>query len=335
MHNKQILVLGGAGYIGSHITERLSAKGYKVIVLDNLYSGHIKSIDYLEDRVIIADITQKTLHEVHERFGKIDGIIHFAGYIEVGESMKNPYKYIQNNISRSAEILEFMKDADIKSLVFSSSAAVYGDKNKGKITERTRKKPINVYGLTKSVFEDILFHYDNIFGVKSICLRYFNAAGASHFRNIGEDHPNESHLIPLVLKTALGQRDTINIYGDDYNTPDGTCIRDYIHVDDLAEAHIFALETLMEKQQNHIFNLGVGRGYSIKEIIDISKKITKIDIPSKIADRRDGDPAILVADADLIFQKLGWKAKYDIKDIIKTAWNWHSKNPEGFKDLKK
>ncbi len=332
MQNKQILVLGGAGYIGSHVVERLYNKKYKIIILDNLYSGHIKAVEYLKDRVVIGDINRENLEKINKKFGKIDGIIHLAGYIEVGESMINPSKYVSNNITVPTEILDFMKDANIKSFVFSSSAAVYGNKDK-EIKENTQKNPINMYGLTKSVFEDILYFYDSIFGIKSISLRYFNASGASHFKNIGENHLNETHLIPLILKTALGQRDAINIYGDDYDTPDGTCIRDYIHVDDLAEAHVLAIDNLIEHRESHIFNLGVGEGYSVKKILDLSKEITGIDIPSKIMPRRSGDPAFLVANSELIQKEFGWRAQYDIKDIIETAWNWYKNNPEGFSSI--
>ena len=325
----QILVLGGSGYIGSHTIELLERSGYSIIVLDNLYSGHRKSLSeniHFEKK----DISASNLSDISDKYGEISGIIHFASFIEVGESMKNPYKYITNNIDRSVDVMEFMKDKRIRNIVFSSSAAVYGKDYTDNLKEIYVKKPINVYGFSKSVVEDLLSFYDEIYGIKSVSLRYFNASGASHFKNIGEDHPNESHLIPLIIKTALGLREKIMIYGDDYNTPDGTCIRDYVHVDDLAQAHLLSLEYLINGGESEIFNLGGSRGYSVKEIIDTTQKVTKLKVNREITQRREGDPDILVADYSKIQKKLHWKPQYGIDDIIQTAFNWHKNNPKGF-----
>lgn len=327
--SKQILVLGGAGYIGSHTIDLLERSGYSIIVLDNLYSGHQQS---LSENIHFErlDISKNNLSDISDKYGEISGIIHFASFIEVGESMKDPYKYITNNIDRSTDVMEFMKDSRIRNIVFSSSAAVYGKDYTDNLKETYIKKPINVYGFSKSVVEDLLSFYDEIYGIKSVSLRYFNASGASHFKNIGEDHPNESHLIPLIIKTALGLREKIMIYGDDYNTPDGTCIRDYVHVDDLAQAHLLSLEYLINGGESEIFNLGGSRGYSVKEIIDTTQKVTKLKVNREITQRREGDPDILVADYSKIQKKLHWKPQYGIDDIIQTAFNWHKNNPKGF-----
>jgi UDP-glucose 4-epimerase len=330
MSNKQILILGGAGYIGSHTLNLLKRSNYDVIVIDNLYSGHEKALGDLKDRFIKGDISSKTLLQAKKNFGKIDGIIHFAGYIEVGESMRSPYKYIKNNIDTATLILEFMKDEGVKNIVFSSSAAVYGKDYSEKIKEDFSKNPINVYGFTKSAFEDILNFYSQIYGINYVSLRYFNASGASHFTNIGEDHPNETHLIPLILKTVQGKRDHVDIYGDDYKTKDGTCIRDYIHVDDLASAHLLSMEHIINGGESNIFNLGGSKGYSVKEIIDTTEKITGMKVNFKISKRREGDPDILIADYSKIKNILGWQPKFGIDDIIETAWKWHKNNPEGF-----
>jgi UDP-glucose 4-epimerase len=327
--SKQILVLGGAGYIGSHTIDLLERSGYSIIVLDNLYSGHKKSLSK-NIQFEKNDISKNNLSDISDKYGEISGIIHFASFIEVGESMKDPYKYISNNIDRSTDVMEFMKNRGIRNIVFSSSAAVYGKDYKDKLKESYIKKPINVYGYTKSVVEDLLSFYDEIYGIKSISLRYFNASGASHFKNIGEDHPNETHLIPLIIKTALGLREKIMIYGDDYNTPDGTCIRDYIHVDDLAQAHLLSLEHLINGGDSDVFNLGGSRGYSVKEIIETTQNITNLHVNKEITQRREGDPDILIADYSKIQKKLKWEPKYEVDDIIQTAFNWHKNNPDGF-----
>lgn len=244
--------------------------------------------------------------------------------------MRSPYKYIKNNIDTATLILEFMKDEGVKNIVFSSSAAVYGKDYSEKIKEDFSKNPINVYGFTKSAFEDILNFYSQIYGINYVSLRYFNASGASHFTNIGEDHPNETHLIPLILKTVQGKRDHVDIYGDDYKTKDGTCIRDYIHVDDLASAHLLSMEHIINGGESNIFNLGGSKGYSVKEIIDTTEKITGMKVNFKISKRREGDPDILIADYSKIKNILGWQPKFGIDDIIETAWKWHKNNPEGF-----
>ncbi len=326
---KNILVLGGAGYIGSHTVLMLESRGYKAIVLDNLSSGHKQSLKNTNATIYIDEISKENLEKIAEKH-KIDGIIYFAGSIAVGESMSNPSLYLHNNLFNGVTILDFMKDKNINKMVFSSSAAVYGIPLKVPIFEDDRKSPINVYGFSKAAYEDILKFYDQIFGIKSVSLRYFNAAGASLKNNIGENHKEETHLIPLILKTALGQRESIKIYGDTYKTLDGTCIRDYIHVDDLAQAHILALEYLQNHGDSDYFNIGNGSGHSVKEIIDLSKKITNIDFKVEIEGKREGDPDILIASSSKIQKKLHWNPQFSIEDIIKSAWTWHKNNPNGF-----
>jgi UDP-glucose 4-epimerase len=326
---KNILVLGGAGYIGSHTVLMLEHRGYKVIVLDNLSSGHKQSLKNTNAILYIDEISKENLEKIAKEY-KIDGIIYFAGSIAVGESMINPSLYLHNNLFNGVLVLDFMKDQKIDKIVFSSSAAIYGIPKKVPIKEDDTKDPINVYGFSKAAYEDILRFYDQIFSIKSVSLRYFNAAGASSKENIGEDHKEETHLIPLILKTALGERDSIKIYGDTYKTSDGTCIRDYIHVDDLASAHILALEYLLNNGESDYFNLGNGSGYSVKEIITLSKKITGVDFRVEIEDKREGDPDILIADSSKIQKKLTWIPQFSIEDIIKSAWIWHKNNPDGF-----
>ncbi len=326
---ENILVLGGAGYIGSHTVLMLDSIGYHVIVLDDLSSGHEQSLNNTNATLYIDKISKENLEKIAKKH-KIDGIIYFAGSIAVGESMIDPSLYLHNNLFSGVDVLDFMKNEKINKIVFSSSAAVYGVPNKIPIKEDDKKDPINVYGFSKAAYENILKFYDQIFGIKSVSLRYFNAAGASLKNNIGEDHKDETHLIPLILKTALGQRKSIKIYGDTYKTLDGTCIRDYIHVDDLAQAHILALEYLLNQGDSDYFNLGNGSGHSVKEIIQLSKKITGIDFKVDIEGKREGDPDILIASSLKIQKKLKWTPQFSIEEIIKSAWEWHKNNPNGF-----
>ena len=318
----RILVTGGAGYIGSHTCRVLCDKGYDVVVYDNLERGHKESLPE-NVKLIVGDLSDT--EKLNECFkDKIDGVIHFANYIEVRESMKYPLRFFNNNISNGFNLLKVMDKNNVKNIVFSSSAGVYGQPKEVPIKEDFEKKPINNYGKTKLMFEQLLDSCE----FNNVCLRYFNAAGAGF--GIGEDHDPESHIIPLVLKTALGQRENISVFGNDFNTRDGSCIRDYIHVLDLANVHLIALEKLFEGVKG-IYNVGTGNGTSVLEIIKISEEISGKKINKIISESREGDPAELVADVSKIYNELGWKAKYDIKDIIKSAWEWHKNNPKGFK----
>ncbi|ACI18430.1 UDP-glucose 4-epimerase GalE [Dictyoglomus thermophilum] len=326
-----ILVTGGAGYIGSHVVKELLKKGYKVVVLDNLQKGHKKAVltPYFEN----VDLKEKNLLKgVFEKY-EIDAIMHFAALSTVGESMREPFKYYENNILGGLNLLELMKDHNIKYFIFSSTAAVYGEPQVIPIPEDHPKNPTNVYGSSKLMFEEILNWYDRIYGIKYVSLRYFNAAGADPEGELGEDHRPETHLIPIVLKTALGQREYVEIYGTDYPTPDGTCIRDYIHVVDLAEAHILALEALFDGMSSEIFNLGNERGYSVREVISIAEKVVGQKIPVKEGQRRPGDPAVLIASSNKIKKNLKWKPKFnDLETMISTAWNWMKKHPFGYSE---
>jgi len=315
----KILVTGGAGYIGSVIVKKLIDNKHEVVVLDDLSQGHLEAID---KKAIFVKANLSEINNVFKKF-KFDAVIHMAAHSLVGESMENPKKYFDNNVVNGINLLNVMLENNCKKIVFSSSASVYGEPSKVPIKEDFELKPSNFYGETKLIFEKILEWYKKAYGLKYTSLRYFNAAGA--IKECGEDHKPETHLIPIILQVALGKRKEINIFGDDYKTKDGTCIRDYIHVSDLADAHILALE------KDGIFNLGSEQGYSVKEIVEIARKVTGKEIKVKISDRRAGDPAVLVASSEKIKKELCWKAKFGIKDIIKSAWDWHSKNVDGYK----
>jgi UDP-glucose 4-epimerase len=326
-----ILVTGGAGYIGSHVVKDLLKRGYKVVVLDNLEKGHKKAIlsKYFES------IDLKDKEKVKQVFNKykIDAVMHFAALSTVGESMQNPGKYYENNILGGLNLLESMKDFEVKYFIFSSTAAVYGEPKIIPIPEEHPKNPTNVYGSSKLMFEEILNWYDKLFGIKYISLRYFNAAGADMEGELGEDHRPETHLIPIVLKTALKQREYVEIYGTDYPTPDGTCIRDYIHVSDLSKAHILALEALLNGMNSEVFNLGNSRGYSVKEVIKTAENVVGEKIPIKEAPRRPGDPAILIASSDKIKKELQWQPNFpDLETMILSAWNWMKNHPFGYSE---
>lgn len=325
---KSILVTGGAGYIGSHTVKELIEQGKKVVVLDNLQKGHIGSINDVD--FINGDIVdEKLVSRVIKEYG-VESVIHFAADSLVGESMKNPAKYYYNNVVKTINFLNTIIKKDIKKIVFSSTAAVYGEPKKVPISEDLETKPTNVYGSTKLMIENILKDYDLAYGLKYVSLRYFNAAGAYEGGYIGEDHSPETHLIPIIMQVLLGRRDKIYIFGSDYNTKDGTCIRDYIHVTDLANAHILALEALEKGMDSNIYNLGCGEGYSVKEVIDTVEKVTQLEVNKEEAKRRPGDPAKLIASSERIKKELDWNPKYNLEDIIKTAWNWHKNNPNGF-----
>lgn len=325
---KTILVAGGAGYIGSHMVALLLERGYEVVVADNLSTGHWQAAKGAKLRV--GDLRDSAfLDRLFTEF-KIDGVINFAAFSLVGESVKNPLKYYDNNLGGSISMLKAMDRHGIDKIVFSSTAAVYGEPEKQPIEETDRTEPTNPYGETKLAIEKMLKWSDNAYGIRYVALRYFNAAGSNTEVGIGEDHSPESHLIPLVLKTALGQRSHIGIFGDDYPTPDGTCVRDYIHVRDLAQAHLLALEYLDNGGKSDVFNLGSGDGYSVKEIIDTARKITGREIPAIVEPRRAGDPSILIASNKKAAEVLGWKPERGLETIIADAWNWHSTHPDGY-----
>ncbi|CAA7601399.1 UDP-glucose 4-epimerase [Acididesulfobacillus acetoxydans] len=326
-----ILVTGGAGYIGSHTVRELLEQGEKVVVLDNLCKGHAAVVP--EGLLVRGDVQDKELlHRLFRRY-EIEAVIHFAAFSLVGESVQEPLKYYENNVVTAQRLLTVMQEYGIKKFVLSSTAATYGDPQGIPIQETDPTIPTNPYGETKLAIEKMLRWCDVAYGIKSVALRYFNAAGAHPEGDIGEDHRPESHLIPLILQVALGQRDTISIYGDDYETQDGTCIRDYIHVMDLAQAHWLALKLLREKGTGGIYNLGNGQGFSVKEVIARTRAVTGHPIPSRVSARRAGDPAVLVASAAKAESELGWRPKHSgLGEIIASAWNWHRRHPSGFAD---
>ncbi len=317
-----VLIVGGAGYIGSHIVKALQKDSREVVVFDNLEKGHMESIP--EVPFFQGDLRNK--NDVKGVFKKyqIDSVMHFSAYSLVGESMKNPEMYYENHIYGTLNLLTAMKDFSTRHLIFSSTAAVYGEPLKIPINEDHPASPTNVYGETKLAVEKMLNWFDSICGIKSIRLRYFNAAGADPAGDIGELHDPETHLIPIVLAAALGERENITVFGNDYATEDGTCIRDYIHVNDLSEAHILALDYLKSGNNSDMFNLGNGNGYSVKKIIEVAEKITGEKISVRSGRRRPGDPAVLIASSDKAMRVLGWKPGFnDIESIVKTAWKWH------------
>ncbi|MBW1958082.1 MAG: UDP-glucose 4-epimerase GalE [Deltaproteobacteria bacterium] len=324
MKNEKILVVGGAGYIGSHMVKDLLDTDYGVITLDDLSTGHrdlVPGGEFIEgglgDRVLLDN-----LFSTHP----ISAVMHFAAFSLVGESVENPLKYYRNNMAATAELLGSMIRHNVKRFIFSSTAAVYGEPVEIPITEDHPCDPTNPYGASKIAVERMLKDCDSAYGLKYISLRYFNASGADESGNIGERHHNETHLIPLILEVATGRRENIKIFGTNYPTPDGTCIRDYIHVSDLTRAHLLALETLMSGGDSSVYNLGNNRGYSVREVIELARKVTGKPIPAIEADKRPGDPAVLIASSDKIKEALGWKPKYeDLETIIKTAWVWHWK----------
>lgn len=320
-----ILVTGGAGYIGSHTVLALQDQGYQIIILDNLIYGHRELIEtLLQVKLIIGDINDAELLNNIFSSHNIAAVIHFAAYAYVGESIQNPRKYYRNNVVGSLTLLEAMVDHRINKIVFSSTCATYGIPDTIPILETQLQRPINPYGASKLAVERMLLDFSQAYGLKSVIFRYFNAAGADPQGRLGEDHDPETHLIPLILYTALGRRTQINIYGTDYPTPDGTCIRDYIHVSDLANAHVLGLEYLLNGGQSDIFNLGNGHGFSVKEIIDTARLVTGCSIPVIEGDRRPGDPPVLVGSNAKAQQILGWRPKYPLaKEILSHAWAWH------------
>ncbi|MFQ3646930.1 MAG: UDP-glucose 4-epimerase GalE [Anaerolineae bacterium] len=329
----KVLVTGGAGYIGSHVVQLLIERGYEVVVFDNLSAGHAEAV-HPEATLVVGDLLHKpdlaALFEQH----RFDGILHFASHIMVGESMQKPFKYFYDNVVGVMRVLEQAAAHQVKRFILSSTANLYDAPQVIPIREEEQLIPGSVYGETKFMAERMLLWMDRIYGMKSCCLRYFNASGAHPDGHIGEDHQPETHLIPLVLQVALGQREAITVYGDDYDTPDGTCIRDYIHVLDLADAHILALEALADGQ-SRVYNLGNGKGYSVLEVIETARQVTGHPIPVIRGERRAGDLPVLVADSTKIQRELGWKPEFgSLRVIIETAWKWHQTHPHGYKTPK-
>lgn len=327
-----ILVLGGAGYIGSHAVYQLLDKGYKVVVVDSLQTGHQEAI-HPKASFYQGDIRDKGfLREVFSK-EQIEGVIHFAANSIVGESMTNPIKYFNNNVYGTQVLLEVMNEFAVKHIVFSSTAATYGEPEQVPITEDMPTNPTNAYGETKLTMEKIMKWCDIAYGIKFVSLRYFNVAGARTSGEIGEDHDPETHLIPLVLQVALKKRECITVFGDDYQTPDGTCIRDYIHVEDLIEAHILAMDYLKKQGESNIFNLGSSQGFSVKEIIEAARTVTTHAIPAKMGQRRAGDPSTLIASSEKAKRILGWQPKRtSIQQIISDAWKWHQSHVNGYSE---
>ncbi len=331
MTKTKILVTGGAGYIGSHAVLALQQSGYEVVILDNLVYGHQDFVDrQLHAELVVGDTSDRTLLDGLFRRHNFAAVMHFAAYAYVGESVQSPDKYYRNNVFGTLTLLEAMQDAEIKRFVFSSTCATYGNPQQIPITEDHPQNPINPYGATKLIVERILQDFDVAYGLKSVCFRYFNAAGADPEGRLGEDHNPETHLIPLVLMAALGKRPSVSIFGLDYPTPDGTCIRDYIHVSDLATAHVLGLNYLLEGGDSDVFNLGNGNGFSVKQVIDTARKITGREIAVIESDRRPGDPPVLIGSSTKAIAMLGWQPQYaDLENILTHAWQWHQQRHGG------
>ena len=325
-----ILVCGGAGYIGSHVTRALIDSGEDVIVLDNLQTGHVDAV-HEKAKLVLGDLRDDEFMERVFSENKIDGVIDFAAFSLVGESVSEPLKYFENNFYGTLCLLKAMRKHNVNKIVFSSTAATYGEPENIPILETDKTFPTNPYGESKLAVEKMLKWCDKAYGIKYTALRYFNVAGAHPEGNIGEDHDPESHLIPIILQVALGKREHIGIFGDDYPTEDGTCIRDYIHVMDLADAHILALKRLNNGGDSAIFNLGNGEGFSVKQVIEVARKVTGHAIPAVVSPRRAGDPAKLVATSAKAMKELNWTPKFDsLYKILETAWSWHKNLPNGY-----
>ena len=320
---KCILVVGGAGYIGSHMVWLLGRKGVDVVTLDNLSSGHRDAV--LHGQFVQGDIADRLILDKVFREHKFDAVMHFASFIQVGESVQDPAKYYQNNVINTLNLLNAMRAHDVDKFIFSSTAAIFGEPEYVPIDEAHPQRPINPYGWSKRMIEQVLTDYDRAYGLKSVCLRYFNAAGAHPDGLLGERHDPETHLLPLILQVASGRRPHITVFGRDYDTPDGSCIRDYIHILDLAEAHWLALQHLQSGGETTAYNLGNGNGYSVNEVIETARRVTKHAIPVQEGQRREGDPARLVADASKIKQELDWQPVYaDLNTIVEHVWHWET-----------
>ncbi len=318
-----ILVVGGAGYIGSHMIKLLSQVGDNVVTLDNLSKGYRDAVKYgdfvegnLGDRNVLDNLFDNS---------SFDAVFHFAAYIEVGESVQDPSKYYHNNVNNTQVLLDAMVEHEIHYFIFSSTAAIFGEPEYTPIDESHPRTPINPYGKSKLMVEQILADYDHAYGLKSICLRYFNAAGADPDGELGERHDPESHLIPLILQAASGRRDDIKVFGRDYATDDGTCVRDYIHIDDLCDAHLLALKRMQKTGDSDAYNLGNGKGFSVQQVIDTARQVSGKNFTVKDSERRAGDPAVLVADSARAKKELGWQPKFNkLETIIETAWRWET-----------
>lgn len=325
-----VLVLGGAGYVGSHAVEMLVAKGYDVAVVDNLVTGHRAAVP-ANIRFYEGDVRDRAfMKEVFSIEKNIEGVMHFCAYSLVGESMQKPAMYFDNNVGGCITLLEVMEQFNVKHIVFSSTAATFGIPKESPISEKTPQNPINPYGESKLIMEKMMKWQSEATDMTYVALRYFNVAGASNDGHIGEAHKNETHLIPIILQVALGKRDFITIYSDNYNTPDGTCVRDYIDMEDLINAHIKALEYLKAGGKSDQFNLGSSHGYSNLEVLETARKVTGKEIPSQMGERRPGDPDSLVADSTKAGQVLDWHVEHDLEHIIENAWRWHSGHPDGY-----
>jgi len=328
----RVLVTGGAGYIGSHLVRHLEQEGFVPIIYDNFSRGHMKAVEGY--KIIVGDIRDKMLIERVVKEENVLAAIHFAAHSQVGESVGNPSIYYENNCLGGLCLLRALIDGGVRNFIFSSSAAVYGEPGKTPIEENHPINPTNPYGETKAFMERVLGAYDRAYGFHSVSLRYFNAAGAARGGLIGEDHEPETHLIPLVLKTILGQREKLIVYGGDYPTKDGTAVRDYIHVDDLAHAHVLALKYLLNKGQVTVYNLGNGKGFSVMDVIKAAEEVSGEKVSYEIGPRREGDPAILVASSSKAQKELNWKPGLpDLKDIIQSAWVWHKNHPTGYEKI--
>jgi UDP-glucose-4-epimerase GalE len=326
----RILVTGGAGYIGSHAVRLFLARGHDIWVYDNLSEGHRRAVP--ADRLIVGDLSEVPRLDHALVLHRIEAVVHFAAFAYVGESVRDPGKYYQNNLVNTLGLMECMRRNGVGRFVFSSTCATYGVPTRVPITEEEPQRPINPYGAGKLAVERALADYAAAYGWGYAALRYFNAAGASPDGTIGEDHDPETHLIPLVLQVALGRRPHIEVFGTDYPTPDGTCIRDYIHVDDLAEAHLLALEAL-QPGKGLCYNLGTGRGYSVREVIRTAEEVTGKGVAVKEGPRRPGDPPALVAASEKVQRELGWRPRYaELRPVVETAWNWHRNHPRGYAD---
>jgi UDP-glucose-4-epimerase GalE len=324
----RILVTGGAGYIGSHTVRQLLARGHEVTVFDNLEYGHRQAVP--ADRLVVGDLRDIDHVDNLLVVNRIEAVVHFAAFAYVGESVTNPAKYYTNNLLYSLQLLDRCRRCGVQKFVFSSTCATYGVPERVPITEDEKQKPVNPYGNTKVALEHALADYADAYPFGFCALRYFNAAGAAEDGTIGEDHDPETHLIPLVLRAAMGKLPYVTIFGTDYPTPDGTCVRDYIHVDDLALAHILALDKIGPGSKL-AYNVGIGRGYSVREVIRTAEEVSGLKVPVKEGPRRAGDPPTLVADASKIRHELGWSARYDtLRAILETAWKWHKSHPDGF-----
>lgn len=316
-----ILVVGGAGYIGSHMVKKLANCGHEVTTLDNLSTGRRDAVKY--GQFVEGDLGDRNTLDALFSDTTFDAVMHFAAFIEVGESVEQPARYYHNNVVNTQVLLDAMLAHNIKYFIFSSTAAIFGEPEYTPIDEKHPTQPINPYGRSKLMVEHILQDYDKAYGLKSTCLRYFNAAGADPEGELGERRQHESHLIPLILQAASGRREDIKIFGQDYDTHDGTCVRDYIHINDLCDAHMLSLETMQDNNQSAAYNLGNGNGFSVKQVIDTAKRIAGVDFKVIHAERRSGDPATLIADASLAHKQLGWTPQHaELENIVQSAWNW-------------